>query len=651
MSLAAAIACVLLVWTGLFFLLAGLGRGLLRLACGRPRGEAEDLPDLAACAWGGYAALIAFLQVWHLFLPVDGRALATAVVLGGVSWWAWWVGRPAGPPRSAPAPIPRALLVVVALLVLWLADRAVGPCDYYDSGNYHLQMVRWFNEQAAVPGLANLYPLFGYGLSGLLFPALLEQGPGWERSHHFVNGFLVCLLVLLLARRVAALIGARAPRRHQVAAGLLVFPAVAAIGARVSTHATDLAPALVILAGCCLALEHQDRRRDLGGSDARLFLALALFAVAPCLKITAGAFAAVAWLTVAAGALRPPAPRRTLMAAAAFAAVALGVWMARGVLLTGYPLFPATIAAFDVDWRLPVEYAEGLAWGVAAYARMPDAWAEMVGQAGFAWLPYWLRVEFRAALLEALVPLALTAALLVLALLARAPRVRPAALLLLPLAVALPAWFLSAPAIRFGLPLFWILCLAVGAEVLPPVLAAGRHPRWVVPAALAVLALAPVPLQGYYVAKYQGQAGEAAALRGFFLTAPGPDHGFHPLIAPAVASVAVCDDLSVRIPALAPPLPDPGRWPEMLPWHAPLPATAHLLDGLCLRRPGDLEGGFRLRPADLPWPERHARAVAALAGATGWKVGRLATHFLVRPELIAESLRQPTAAPETEGAQ
>ncbi|HXO41314.1 MAG TPA: hypothetical protein VN999_07700, partial [Thermoanaerobaculia bacterium] len=84
-----------------------------------------------------------------------------------------------------------------------------------------------------------------------------------------------------------------------------------------------------------------------------------------------------------------------------------------------------------------------------------------------------------------------------------------------------------------------------------------------------------------------------------------------------------------------------ARWAEALPWDAPLPATSNLLPQLCPRRAGDLQAGFRIPPAGASWARVNSAAVRLLRDQTGWSVGRLAVHFVVRPELIQESLALP----------
>jgi hypothetical protein len=639
LHLAFSLGCVLAVWGGLFLLLTGLGLGLLAAAYG---GSEARSPGLVPACWCGYAVAIAALQIWHLFLPVDGRALAALTVLSLAGWQSRRVLKAEpGTPLALP------VLLTVCGLALWAADRSIGPFESFDGANYHLTVVRWFNRFAVVPGLANLNPLYGLNSSSLLFPALLEQGPGTARSYHFCNGFLLVLFLLLAAPRVARLFaGSSVAPSHSIAAAVFLFPAIILLiresGGWLSSHVTDLPPIPVVFSACVLALQAFDQDRNETSSDLspRLFIALALLAITPCLKATTLIFGATAWMVLffwSSWRGRRTGPRspslRPAVCAILLAFAAVGTWIVRNVLLSGYPLYPATLGAFDVDWRLPLDHAMGYIWWTRAYTRAPMAWDLMTpGETG--WLSYWLRMELRIAIYETLIPLALVGLWVLVWILARRPLSRRPILLIPPL-VAIPAWFLLAPSVRYGAVFFWALCALVAAELLPPALATLSWRRQLLATGVVLSAAAPFVCQTYFMWRHPDASAPALGL----LTSPGPDRGFHPLYRPPLTDLTVCGNLRVSMPAARFSEKDPAPPRETVPWDGPLPSTSLLLDGLCPRRAGTLESGFRIVTDGRPWPERNAGTVLAVQQRTGWSPGRLAIYFCVRPELITESLR------------
>jgi len=648
------IAEVLAAWLGLWILFSGLGHGILRAF------YPDTSEGIAACtaAWLGYCGVVIFLQLWHLFFAVDWRALATLSALSVAGWVTAFGGRrltTLGSRSQSARPQSRwGTILLVALALLWLADRAIGPYNSYDGANYHLQTIEWDHQYAAVPGLANLNPNFGFACSSLLVPALFEDGVFQGRSQHFINSFLIALLFCQVSAGVAGILRSQQPTASQAAALVLLFPLLLQLDDdAVATHNTDLPVSAVIYAAVLLACSSLGLRPAGAGAAAlarhrvppELFVALSLLAIAPCLKATAGVFAAACWLglvLVVAFDDRPFEVRR-LLPAAGIAVSAFMPWVIGNVILTGYPLYPLALGAWQGDWRLPRFHLDGLLWWTQGYAHTPEAWDLMVSRHGFNWLPYWLQVELRTAVFEVHIPIALV---VLLAAIWRVTRQRPVesratvAYLLYPVGFAIAVWFLVAPSLRFGSFMFWSAAAILAAAVLPrsmPSLQRQGRRRF---AALLIAAwvASPLLLQTYFVVKHRQGGGALEAVIRRLVVAPGPDHGLHPLMHAALQRVRVCDSLLLNRPAAPDALRSTDRWAEALPWDAPLPATANLLPQLCARRPGDLQAGFRIPPASPSWPRVNAGSVRRLRDQTGWSVGHLAAQFFVRPELIEESL-------------
>ncbi len=679
------LAAVLGAWLFLWLLLTGLGHGLLRAV----RAGAAPGPATFAASWLGYGGVVIFLQVWHLFCAVDWRALIalSALSLGG---WLTILGRRREPDRSRRR---WGTAIVVAIALLWLADRAIGPFNSYDGANYHLQVIRWNHQYAAVPGLANLNANYGLAGSALLVPALFDDGVFHERSQHFVNSFLIALLFSQVATGVAGPRSGNRPAAADAAALALLFPLILHLDDdAVATHSTDITITAVLYAAVLLACAGLDRLvgtdlpaanlrtadspdADLPDADLRtagspatdlptasalparvlaasidrprispdLLAAFSLLAIAPCLKATCGGFAAAVWLGLALIVARGdrPAATRWLLPAAGIAGCGFLPWAIGNVIQTGYPFYPLPLGAWPADWRLPRFHLDGQLWWTQGYAHTPEAWDLMVSRHGFSWLPYWLRFELRTAVFEVLIPATLILLLVGVWSLTRKRLAADRATvgyLLYPAGLAIAFWFLVAPSVRYGRFLFWSAAAILAAAVLPePLSALRRRPR-LAALLLAAWVASPLLLQTYFEVKHRRGRGALDAVRARFLVAPGLDHGLHPLLRVAMQNVTVCDGLTVLRPAAPDALRATARWREALPWNAPLPATANLLPQLCPRRPGELQAGFRIPDAGVSWARVNAAAVRRLRDQTGWSVGQIAVHFVVRPELIQESL-------------
>ena len=95
------------------------------------------------------------------------------------------------------------------------------------------------------------------------------------------------------------------------------------------------------------------------------------------------ALATGAWLC-RRGAWRP------VVLGAVAGALILGAWTGRGIILSGYPLYPSTVGGLEVDWRVPEEVAHYDAAIIRSWPRMPGVPPEEV-LASWDWLGPWAR--------------------------------------------------------------------------------------------------------------------------------------------------------------------------------------------------------------------------------------------------------------------
>src|SRR5437867_8975681 len=155
--------------------------------------------------WTGLALVTFFLQIWHLFLPVDWKASAVVLLIGfaGIgSRFKGALGCLADLSRR------RFLLLSVSALALWVANISLRAPWNYDSGLYHFQMIRWLNEYAIVPGLGNLHTRLAFNQSYFLYPALLNVSPFFLKAYQAANSLLFLALVgQLLFRSINPLMG------------------------------------------------------------------------------------------------------------------------------------------------------------------------------------------------------------------------------------------------------------------------------------------------------------------------------------------------------------------------------------------------------------------------------------------------------------
>ena len=184
LDLVAPMSLVLMSWLLLFLLFSGLGMMALRLI-GKPCASGWDWLD---SFWLGWALSLATLQIWHFFFPVNEMILLLLALLAASQLIAQ---------RESVASLlmrlrgQRAYLLGLALLALWLSNRALAMPTAYDSGFRDIQAVMWIDAYPIVPGLGNLFSSLAFNHSVYLYDALLDVSVWSGRSQHIATGLLL----------------------------------------------------------------------------------------------------------------------------------------------------------------------------------------------------------------------------------------------------------------------------------------------------------------------------------------------------------------------------------------------------------------------------------------------------------------------------
>jgi len=553
-----------------------LGLGLLWYRVWRTPVASVD--RLVMAFWVGLALAIGALQLAHFAVPVGaGAGMALLAVAGASLASERRVLRLLVPRRSAA----RWAAAGCVLLVASLGLAGLRPLQHYDTGLYLLGAMSWFGDHALVPGLGNLHGRFAFNNSHLLVASVLDVGPWSHRAQHLLNGGLMAVFLIgcLHAGR-ALFVPERDPRFGRASAAfalVMIVPAVQLSHRYLVSLSTDLPVTLValvvawrvfrMLAGEAGAQGAGPAHGLASESRAELRDVSLLAAAGVCIKLSAVVFLGGVWLLALLVVAREA--DRTGRGLAGDLVPALGIgaalllpWMARGVMLSGYPFYPSSLVSLPVDWLVPVSSVDSEAAGVRSWARVPGVPRELT-LTGWYWLESWLRrnLALRAGV-GFVVPLLLGCAGALLAAaggsLGRHSRATLGLALSLPAGVAFAFWFWMAPDPRFAMFVFWTFAASGLAAAVGVWHGARVRPGWCV--ALLVAGLLTL------------------SLRGADLTAP---HRFAPIPEVPTTLYQTASGLEVRVPVGTDQC-----------WDAVQPCTPHLRPELALRRPGDLESGF-----------------------------------------------------------
>jgi hypothetical protein len=467
---------------------------------------------------------------------------------------------------------PRLILLGITFALL-LALRSCGPCQYYDTGLYGAQAVRWIQTYPAVPGLGNLHGRLGFNSSVFLCIAALGQGLWKDLGFHLFTGFLLSALWATLLPACARCIRGTASPADWFH-GILALPAFFwTTRSRIVGTLTDEPAAIVcfIAAGILfreLCPTHDEDQQP--AHTPRLILAATLFSLAVAFKESTAVFALLAWCLVFREIWQSstgPEKRHLHLGAALLSSTVLMVfWFVRAIIVSGYPLYPATIFGFPVDWKLPLSVAQHYAMGVQSWGRGQDS--PSINTQGLNWLGDWLHsaVRNRGAFQ---VPVAISLAGLAIALILRfRGKSRPSCpwlALLVPSVAGIIFWFAASPDVRFAQFAIWTAAATLGAWGIVAVDFAGpRRHRQVVAALLFCLTWCLISM---------GWREPIEALRG--LRQPPPLPKVNLIVRHTQSGLAVY-------------VPEHGNQC----WDAPLPCTPYFDGTLRLRDGPSMRAGF-----------------------------------------------------------
>ncbi|RMG71271.1 MAG: hypothetical protein D6711_15635 [Chloroflexi bacterium] len=246
--------------------------------------------------------------------------------------------------------------------------------------------------------------------------------------------------------------------------------------------------------------------------------------------------------------------------------VICGVWLLRGVILSGYAIYPVSAVSVDVEWRLPTEIVEKEMRWIRSWARQPHKPPTEV-LTSLDWFDAWWR-DSQKLTREFMFPLIFGIGMFFVFWIRIWSYDRVRARLWIGLGVVLISlgyWFYSAPDIRFGIHLFWLFGMMSFLITLWHI--RRNFHLWVI--GLTILLMADAMIQTYW-AIYQDTKDQFPAYQDVEFDAFYSAHG-----------------VQMAIPVQSDQC-----------WTAELPCTPYPNPYIALRNPNDLGDGFVTRPIE-----------------------------------------------------
>ena len=270
------------------------------------------------------------------------------------------------------------------------------PACHYDLGLYYLQEIRWMETFPIVPGLGNLIWNLGFNQVAFLVTSFLDSLLPQRIGLWLVGGLLPWLGLTLSTYALIRLFFKRRGRRSRLEIAYAIsLPAwlYTLLGNNISSGSPDVTSSCLMIhlfltfAAFIMTVDKAER--------AQLFGALlALGAVGLCVKLnTLGMVAGVCGVAIhlshSGEDISCLLSTKALVGAAA-AVFLLGCWVYRGVLISGYPLFPSRAIAVPVAWKMNESDADECREVMVDWARIPYG-DKNVALEGSSWLRPWFK--------------------------------------------------------------------------------------------------------------------------------------------------------------------------------------------------------------------------------------------------------------------
>lgn len=331
----------------------------------------------------GLVSITTIGMVLNFWIPLSSTALGIVVAGGVIIAVVLWKRLKTG----WHAPFMRShyiFWILVILVAFAVIEHSTHQPSNPDTGIYHAQTIRWMEEYPLVPGLGNLNSRFAYNSSWLVVNALFSFSfLGIQSFHLLPSAFFILTMLICLEGACGWLRGKTTPAN--ILKTLLIPCAFYVLSSEISSPGTDLPVVLIVW---WLAAGWLERGEDSTGNRPLLEVVIFLLSIyAFTIKLSAGPLVFFAILLM--GIWRTQNRKLALMAA--MAAIILLPWMARSVILSGYPLFPiAGVPGFNLDWRIAQSDVVNEQMGIIAYGRNPRMSMDEVLQMPFsAWLKMW----------------------------------------------------------------------------------------------------------------------------------------------------------------------------------------------------------------------------------------------------------------------
>lgn len=331
----------------------------------------------------GLAAINTVTTITSLFAPVN---LTTVVLLAVCTLPLLYVSRNDIGQLFTTGETGKTALMWSFPFILIAFMVSLGPPRPYDTPLYHLQTIKWIEEYAVVPGLANLHGRFGFNPNIFTFFAATSLADICRQEIFSVNFSIYMILVVHFIRKIQSLF-----REHGITNillfNLIIFIDILFTIQNLSSPSPNFITAVLpffILSSAA------DRNEETGLKGYVPIIILCAYVLTVKLAMLPLMLLALLFI------FKHRREHRTMGWLFAGVAVIMLPWLARNIILTGWLVYPfPSVDLFSFDWKVPAASVIEEKMRVTGWARRPGELHLAAAQMNMSeWFPLWWRRIF-----------------------------------------------------------------------------------------------------------------------------------------------------------------------------------------------------------------------------------------------------------------
>lgn len=246
--------------------------------------------------------------------------------------------------------------IVIVLIILFYSFY---PNYIYDTGLYHIQTMKWYQQYPVIPGLGNLHGRLAFNSTTLLIYELFNYQLGMFNTFTSISSLCILVFAAWVLCKVS-----RSTTTSGFYLALILVLFLTSFSYWIASYNTDLLPALLIISLMMSFVFSENR-----WNKPIVFLCLPLLCITFKLStIPICLFSLIYFIYY----IRKK-NKRILVSCITFGSCFIIPWLGRFVIETGYLIYPfPSIDIFTFDWKMPLEAVEMEKAAVVAFVRKPN---------------------------------------------------------------------------------------------------------------------------------------------------------------------------------------------------------------------------------------------------------------------------------------